>query len=395
MTDAPHEEEAGPVAGERPPQEMRLRSSRAPVTRLSRKVLLGLGTVAAVGIGGALFLALQPQHQTTGSELYNTNNRTTPDGLANLPHDYAGLPRAAPQLGPPLPGDLGRPIVNAGAPAPGMPTPAAAPDPEQQRIAQELEAARTSHLFATTNAGQIATAAVQTPTGAQAAVASPVGGSSDLTSQDHKLAFMNGNVDRRTVSPDRVDAPASPYVLQAGAVIPAALLTGLRSDLPGQVTAQVTEDVYDSPTGKFLLIPQGARLVGQYDAQIAFGQSRALLAWNRLIMPNGRSIVLERQPGADPEGYAGLEDEVDNHWGMLFKAAILSTLLSVGSEAGTSNNENSLVQAIRQGASQNFSQVGQQVVGRSLNVQPTITIRPGFQVRVLVTHDLVLEPYRS
>ena len=126
-------------------------------------------------------------------------------------------------------------------------------------------------------------------------------------------------------------------------MIPAALITGLRSDLPGQVTAQVTEDVYDSPTGKILLIPQGARLIGQYDAQIAFGQSRALLVWNRLIMPNGRSIVLERQPGADTEGYAGLEDEVDNHWGMLFKAAILSTLLSVGSEAGTSNNENDLV----------------------------------------------------
>jgi type IV secretion system protein VirB10 len=177
-------------------------------------------------------------------------------------------------------------------------------------------------------------------------------------------------------------------------VIPAALLTGLRSDLPGQVTAQVTEDVYDSPSGEILLIPQGARLVGQYDAQVAFGQSRALLVWNRLIMPNGRSIVLERQPGADPEGYAGLEDEVDNHWGMLFKAAILSTLLSVGSEAGTSGSENDLVQAVRRGTSQSFNQVGQQVIGRSLNVQPTITIRPGFPVRVLVTHDLVLEPYR-
>ena len=196
-------------------------------------------------------------------------------------------------------------------------------------------------------------------------------------------------------SPDRVQAPASKYVLQAGAVIPAALITGLRSDLPGQVTAQVTEDVYDSPTGKVLLIPQGARLVGQYDAQISFGQSRALLVWNRLIMPNGRSIVLERQPGADAEGYAGLEDEVDNHWGMLFTAAILSTILSVGSEAGTSNSENNLAQAIRQGASQSFNQVGEQVVGRSLNVQPTITIRPGFPVRVMVTHDLVLEPYAT
>ena len=388
MTDETRQE-GGPSGGSRPAEEMRLRSSRPPVTRLSRRVLLGLGTAAALGIGGALFFALKPQHQTTGSELYNTNNRNTPDGLANLPRDYTGLPKPAPQLGPPLPGDLGRPILNSGAPAPGMPD---GTDPEQQRIAQEQEAARTSRLFTTTNARQTAqTASAATPAGATPTVAAV--GSSDLTSQDHKLAFLNGAVDRRTTSPDRVQPAASKHILQAGAVIPAALITGLRSDLPGQVTAQVTEDVYDSPTGKILLIPQGARLVGQYDAQIAFGQTRALLVWNRLIMPNGRSIVLERQPGADTEGYAGLEDEVDNHWGMLFKAAILSTLLSVGSEAGTSNSENNLAQAIRQGASQSFSQVGEQVVGRSLNIQPTITIRPGFPVRVMVTHDLVLEPY--
>jgi type IV secretion system protein VirB10 len=359
---------------------------------LSRKVLLGLGIIAAAGVAGALFFALEPDRSRTGSELYNTGNRTTPDGLANLPRDYAGLPRGVPQLGPPLPGDLGRPIANAGAPAPAMP---AGTDPEQQRIAQEQEAARTSRLFTTTNVQQVSQT---TPTPAPGSAATPAvatTGMGDLTSQDHKLAFLNGSVDRRTTSPDHVQPPASNYIVQAGAVIPAALITGIRSDLPGQVTAQVTEDVYDSPTGKALLIPQGARLIGQYDAQIAFGQTRALLVWNRLIMPNGKSIVLERQPGADPEGYAGLEDEVDNHWGMLFKAAILSTLLSVGSEAGTSDSENNLAQAIRQGASQSFNQTGEQVVGRSLNVQPTITIRPGFPVRVMVTHDLVLEPYNA
>jgi type IV secretion system protein VirB10 len=388
--------EGGNDAGEngRPAQEMRLRPSRAPVTRLSRKVLLGLGTAAAVGIGAALVVALRPQHQTGGSELYNTSNRTTPDGLANLPSDYTGLPHNVPQLGPPLPGDLGRPMVDAGMAAPGMPQLAAGPSAEQQRIAQEQEAARTSNLFATIRPGQ--TAAAVMPAAADLPGGSPnSAGSPGVSAQDDKLAFLNGNVDRQTVSPDRVEAPASADILQAGSVIAAALLTGLRSDLPGQTTAQVTENVYDSPTGQILLIPQGARLVGEYDAQVAFGQSRALLVWTRLIMPNGRSIVLERQPGADPEGYAGLEDQVDNHWGMLFKAAILSTLLSIGSEAGTSDTENSLAQAIRQGASQSFSQVGEQVVGRSLNVQPTITIRPGFPVRVVVTHDLVLEPYRS
>ncbi|MBN8977815.1 MAG: TrbI/VirB10 family protein, partial [Rhizobiales bacterium] len=277
----------------------------------------------------------------------------------------------------------------AGAPAPGMPMPG--PSPEEQRLAQEMEAARTSHLFATTN---VAAGSVTPSPTAGTPDPAPANTSADLTSQDHKLAFLNGNIDRRTTSPDRVQEPASPYVLQAGAVIPASLITGLRSDLPGQVTAQVTEDVYDSPTGKTLLIPQGSRLIGQYDAQIAFGQSRALLVWNRLIMPNGKSIVLERQPGADTEGYAGLEDEVDNHWGMLFKAALLSTVLSVGTEVGMSGNNNgSLAEAVQQGMSQSINQTGQQVVSRSLNIQPTITIRPGFPVRVMVTHDLVLEPY--
>ena len=401
MSEAPPIENPAPGAGgERPVSEMRLRSSRPPVTRLSRKVLLGLSAVVAVGIGGAAFLALRPQPKAARSELYNTSNRTTPEGLAGLPRDYAAVPSKVPQLGPPLPGDLGRPLLNAGATAPGMgaasgagSTPA--PDPAQQRIVQEQDAARESRLFTGASVAQTAAAAVQAPAPATPATvpATAAAASGAPESSDHKLAFLTGAVDRKTSSSDRVEAPAGADVLQAGAVIPAAFLTGMRSDLPGQVIAQVTENVYDSPTGKVLLIPQGAKLVGQYDAQITFGQSRALLVWTRLILPNGRSIVLERQPGADPEGYAGLEDTVDNHWGALFKAAILSTVLSVGAEAGTSDSENNLAQAIRQGASQNFNQAGQQVVGRSLNVQPTITIRPGFPVRVIVTHDLVMEAY--
>lgn len=391
MTDAPREEERASQAV-RPAQDMRLRVSRSAVTRLSRKVLLGIGAVAAIAIGGASLFALKPQHQPNGTELYNinttanTNNPT--DALANLPRDYGSLPKSVPQLGPPLPGDLGKPILNASAHAPGTP-PSASPD--EQRTAQEQEAARTSNLFAKTNPAPVA---VAPPSAASLSAPAPANASPDVASQDHKLAFLNASIDRRTESPDRVQAPASPYILQSGAVIPASLITGLRSDLPGEVTAQVTENVYDSPTGKILLIPQGARLIGQYDAQISFGQSRALLVWNRLILPNGRSIILEREPGTDTEGYAGLEDKVDEHWGMLLKAAFLSTILSVGSEAGMSGNNNgSLTQAIQQGVSQSVNQTGQQVVSRSLNTQPTITIRPGFEVRVLVTHDLVLEPY--
>ena len=137
---------------------MRLRSPARPVTRLSRRVLVGLGAVAAAGIGGALFFALQPQRQTTGSELYNTDNRITPDGLASLPRDYGGLPRGRPQLGPPLPGDLGRPILNAGAPAPGMPM--SASNPKNSAPRRNRRRRCTSHLFATTNIGPTCRAGV-------------------------------------------------------------------------------------------------------------------------------------------------------------------------------------------------------------------------------------------
>jgi type IV secretion system protein VirB10 len=216
--------------------------------------------------------------------------------------------------------------------------------------------------------------------------------------QDRKLLFVNAPVDQRTTAPERLSRPASPFVLQAGTIIPAALITGVRSDLPGQIAAQVTEAVFDTPTGRVELVPQGARLIGVYDSQVAFGQSRVLLVWTRLIMPNGRSIVLERQQGADVGGYSGLEDEVDNHWAELFKAALLSTILGVGAELGSgadTGTNTDIIQALRLSAANSLNQTGQQVVRRNLNIQPTLTIRPGFPVRVIVNRDLVLEPYQG
>ncbi|KUM24466.1 conjugal transfer protein TraI [Mesorhizobium loti] len=395
MTDAPNDKgSAAPEPSASP--DLRLRAERPRVTRLSRKVLIGMGCVSALAVAGALGYALQIRNKPeTGQELLSTQNRPSADGFAGLPKDYTGLPRQIPPLGPPLPGDLGRPILNAGA-APNTAALAKGLDPELQRLAQETEAARVSRLFAQTNQ-QPQPASTAPPilagTDASANPTPPVDAGAAQNMQDRKTAFLATSADKRTVSPDRLQAIASPYVVQAGTVIPAALITGIRSDLPGQITAQVTEAVYDSPTGKFLLIPQGAKLFGQYDSSVALGQSRVLLVWTRLIMPDGTSIVLEREPGTDTGGYAGLEDEVDNHWGMLFKAAVLSTLLSVGAEAGASQNENDLVQAIRSGASNSISQTGQQIIQRQLNIQPTLTVRPGFPVRVIVARDLILAPY--
>jgi type IV secretion system protein TrbI len=397
---------ARPLTGE-PVSTMRLRPEPPRVTRLSRKVLTGIGLIAGLGIGGALIYALQSRHAGDApKELYSLDNRPTADGLAGLPKDYTG-----PILGQPLPGDLGRPILRAQERGKDVSPPVIArPDPglsaAEQRRLQEMESARTSRLFASTetrnvanrqqvdpNANSVADAATRPLTQPDLTSLGLSPQPSTPSAQDRQLAFLNQPVDKRTVSAERIAAPASPNILQAGAVIAAALITGIHSDLPGQITAQVTENIYDSPTGRILLVPQGTRIIGQYDNGVGFGQRRVLLAWNRLIFPNGRSIVLERQPGADAQGYAGLEDGVDYHWGELFKAAALSTLLSIGSQAGSSDEESAIVRALRQGAGDSISQVGEQIVSRQLSIAPTLTIRSGFPVRVIVTRDLVLEPY--
>ncbi|WP_091740227.1 TrbI/VirB10 family protein [Phenylobacterium immobile] len=393
------DEEARPLTGDPVgPAPMRLRAEPPRVTRLSRKVLAGLGLMASVGIGGALIYSLQtPDGGRPNEELYSTENRATADGIAGLPRDYSGVP----QLGPPLPGDLGRPMLTAQnrgqpVPAPGVAAPGPGSSPEEQRRIQELEAARTARLFAATETMTASALPSQaTPATQPAPDLAGLGLASSPatpTPQDRQNAFLNAAADRRTAAPDRVAAPASLNILQAGAVISAALITGIRSDLPGQITAQVTENIYDSPTGRILLVPQGTRVIGEYDSNVQSGQSRVLLVWRRLIFPNGRSIVLDRQPGADAEGFAGLQDRVDYHWWDLAKAAGLSTLLGVGAELAVDDDDR-LIQAIRNGGQDTINDAGQQMVRRQLNIAPTLTIRPGSPVHVLVTRDLLLEPY--
>lgn len=372
--------------------EMRLRPDPPRVVRLSRRVLGGLAAVVGLAVGGMLIVALQTRTRDAPAELYRTDNPPIADALTQLPRDYAGF-RNVPQLGPPLPGDLGRPIVRAqqtGQPIvpPTLGTPPL--DPAEQARLAEIEAARTSRLFVQTQGTQ------STPGTANITAPGLTGLAGFQTetqpsATDQRLSFLNAPVDRRTVSADRVSAPPSPFLLQAGSVIPAALMTGIRSDLPGQVTAQVTENVYDSPTGRYLLVPQGARFIGEYDAEVGAGQSRLLLVWTRLILPGGRSIVLERLPGADRQGFAGLQDRTDNHWGRVALAAGLATLLGVASEVGT-NDEDEIARAIRESGQDTVGRTGDEIVKRQLDIAPTLTVRPGFPVKIIVTRDLVFEP---
>jgi type IV secretion system protein TrbI len=187
--------------------------------------------------------------------------------------------------------------------------------------------------------------------------------------------------------------PISPFTLMAGSIIPASLVTGLNSDLPGFVIGQVTENVYDTVTGRHLLVPQGTKIIGKYDSVVAFGQKRALVIWQRLIRPDGSSLVIDNLPATDEGGYAGLEDKVDYHTWALLKGIALATLLGVGTEVSIGNSESDIISTIRQSAQENTNQAGQQFVQRQLDVQPTLTVRPGWPLRIIVHKDLILEPY--
>lgn len=234
---------------------------------------------------------------------------------------------------------------------------------------------------------RVTVAGGEAPAPAKPADAAPGG----TSGQTHKAAFVAALDTGGDVNPHRITPAASPYLLSAGSVIAASLITGLRSDLPGLVIAQVTERVYDSSTGRILLIPQGARLIGRYDSVVPFGQRRALIVWQRIVFPGGRSLRLDNVPATGPAGYAGPEDEVDSHTWSLLKSAAISTLLGVGANL-TFSGESDLVQAIRESAQQNTSRASDQLTSRNLQIQPTITIRPGAPVRLLVHRDLVLGP---
>ncbi len=410
---------------------LELRGKPRSVRRFNRRALISIVGSASVIILGAAAFALRAPERSGGAapqELYNTTMKALPDGLTDMPVSYADVKRETPMLGPPLPGDLGAAMIgrerepvpqdNPFRYEPALPSysrgghQAAQPSPQ----AQLAESARTSKLFFISHdGGGDAGGAPSKPAGF--ALGNQFGGltpdiaqvlaygqsganpasflaasAPDPNRQGRKEAFLGEKIDTAIYNPHRLQEPLSPYQVMAGTIIPASLITGLNSDLPGQVIAQVTEHVYDTPTGQHLLIPQGSKLLGRYDSVVAYGQSRALVVWNRIIMPDGTSITIDNLPAVDMSGYAGLEDKVDYHSWQLFKTAILSSVLSVSSEIGRDRDDD-ILNALRDGGQQTINQAGQQIVTKQLQVQPTLKIRPGWRLRVIVNKDIVLQPY--
>jgi type IV secretion system protein VirB10 len=389
------------------PETLVLRARPARAVRFRRSVIVGLASAALLGVSTAAWLAFRPRHLQLVSHDEDAGAPATlpADALSGLPATYA----TAPPLGPPLPGDLGRPMLEyqrslaTHGPAQATDDPAAqAAQAERQRATAERKAARESGVMTqlASTSRPIATAA---PTSEPSDATSPLAASAgnrpaldperDPNAQQHKIAFLDGDRGGEDVNPHSLVKPVSPWTLQAGTVIAASLITGLNSDLPGLVTAQVTENVYDSVTGRTVLVPQGSRLLGSYDSVIAFGQSRALVVWQRVILPDGSSIRIDNLPATDAAGYAGLADRVDLHTWQLLKGVVLSTLLGVGSELSFGEGESDLVRAVRESAQQSGARAGDQLVSKNLNVQPTIRVRPGWPVRVVVQKDIVMRPW--
>lgn len=397
-------DETAPAPPKVDPETFALRAGPPRAIRFRRGVVVAIAALTSVSLVATAWLALRP----TSFHLVNQNDdRSDPgkapsDALSGLPATYGD----APKLGPPLPGDLGRPILdhqrtmatetapvtNAGQQAEQA---AAA---ERERQLAELKAARESPLIARSSAsGTDARSPVPSTDASTSSPETPklaLDPTRDPGAQGRKIDFMGSNDHSGPTNPHVLTPPLSPNTLAAGSVIAASLITGLRSDLPGLVTAQITERVYDSATGHVLLIPQGSRLIGSYDSVVAFGQRRALVVWQRIILPDGSSLALDNVPATDSAGYAGLADKVDFHTWSLLKGVALSTLLGVGSSL-TFAGESDLVKAVRESTQQNVSRAGDELTSRNLDVQPTITIRPGAPVRLVVHRDLVLAPWQE
>lgn len=216
----------------------------------------------------------------------------------------------------------------------------------------------------------------------------------DPNGQTKKEAFFNSDLAKLGYLPNQVVPPRSHFELKRGSVIPATLITGINSDLPGRIAAQVSQNVYDSATGYRLLIPQGTKLMGRYDSKVSFGQSRVLVVWTDIIFPNGSTLQIGGMAGIDAEGYGGFKDQVDNHYLKTFGNAILLAIIGTGMDMAipqnsTLSNQTTASDAARRNFAETFGRVAERTINKNLDVQPTLEIRPGYQFNVLVDQDIV------
>lgn len=407
------------------------------VKRFNRKTVAILATLAIVivmlAFGTSLTRRPPVQNNAEAAAQKVAANTTTSDAINGLPSDYGQVKRP-PQLGAPLPGDIGAIAQASGSLPQAAPNYPAAPQPAQgaqrqltpleqyeqqqamERVKRADQARQGGFSFeggrgATGGGGSAATGTelvekmlaqqkdALKPGGGLMQVADRGGNGSrdDDNRQDDKSSFVNGDRNNRWhLKNGQMPAP-SPFTLFSSTIIPGVLITGINSDLPGQIKGQVSQNVYDTVTGRHLLLPQGTVLVGQYDSRITYGQSRVLVVWTRIIRPDGSNIDLESMPGTDLSGYAGLTGDVDRHIWRLLGAVVLGSVIQAGAQAGSNvgYGPQSFSDSARQGIGSGVSDATQQLTRKELQIQPTITVAPGERFNVFLTKDVILTPYKS
>ena len=406
MSDDPEtvQHEVPPPPAKEDPETLALRAQPPRAIRFRRSVIIGLAAGSSLALMATAWIALRPPtfELISGAPVRAPLPRPPADTLQSMPATYEDVPK----LGPPLPGDLGRPILEhqranaigmeaAGIEQAGGNTQADAGRmvADRERLIAERKAVREAVLLVSLRDRAEAASFSAAPEVRRASQGED-SSVQETRSGDGKAAFIATRDMGDDINAHPLLPAASPDLVAAGSVIAGSLISGINSDTPGLVIAQITEQVFDSPTGRRLLIPQGARLIGRYDHVVAFGQRRALIVWQRILWPDGSSLRLENVPATDPSGYAGLADKVDFHSWQLLQGAVISTLLGVGSNL-TFSGESDLVRAIRESTQQNVARAGDQLTSRNLSIQPTITIRPGAEVRLVVHRDLILTPWKQ
>lgn len=212
--------------------------------------------------------------------------------------------------------------------------------------------------------------------------------------KEKKEFFKGTNEDEVNIyNQHEMISPISGYQVNAGSIIPGIFITGVKSTLPGRMIGQVREDVYDSVTGNYLLIPKGARLLGMYDSNVTFGQDRIMIIWERIIFPSGRSIQLDRFAGTDLSGYAGVTGKVNNHYGKLLTSVVLSSIIGAGTAiVDDDDDDEDWKSEAGRGAGEQIINIGTKFAERVMNITPEITIATGQKFNIIVNSDMVLEP---
>ncbi|MFC7049486.1 TrbI/VirB10 family protein [Emcibacter nanhaiensis] len=395
------EKDEGEREAEKIEKKFQLRAKPKPVRRLNKKLIVTVVCLACSGMLAISFYALDPggaSEKSPRKELYSVGRHAPMETVSGLPASYQDVPKNLERnlgsnleqqsdnvvaLGPAYMGDTGPALLRAESDL-------GTNRPEQNDRSQPF---RPSVFEEQQRAEKLQAAQLE-----RQARNSVVFFSIDNSSSKRRgFADAKGSNNSPPYSPlgvDKAEAtgrPAETFNLLAGTIISGSLLTGINSDLKGQVVAQITEPVYDTVTGQEVLIPQGARILGKYVNEIEYGQDRVLIVWDRIICPDGASVQLDGMPGTDKGGYSGLSDQVDWHTDRLVAGVGLATLLGVGTELAYGDAEGELARAIRESSQSSLNNAGQRIVDRNLNIPPTITVRAGWPIRIIVTRDLKVD----